>query len=183
MKHVIFLVAILLFSIIAKAQEFLGDVKYSVLAPAEFIRFHPGWILMDGGATQESKDIFEHSKLHDSLGVITLPDGRGVFIRGMNENRNKDSGDADGNREIGKFQYDAFQGHYHKSYMNKEANAKNDAGWGVTTKSDPKNDPISDSPNWEPTREPISDGKHGAPRISSETRSRNIPLYIYIKVN
>ena len=79
----------------------IGDVKYSILKPAEFIKENgKGWILMDGRQITKSS-------LYKKYGYEKAFDARGVFIRGMNLDRNDDFSDPDGNRHIGSQQDDA----------------------------------------------------------------------------
>src|SRR5476649_838131 len=107
------LLMLLLFFIVklGYSQETIGDVKYSILPPAQFLKASHGWILLDGGASSQA--LFIKSDLHLKYGVNTLPDARGLFIRGMNEGRDGKSGDPDGNRPVGNPQTDVFKQHHH----------------------------------------------------------------------
>ncbi|KAB7728619.1 hypothetical protein F5984_17410 [Rudanella paleaurantiibacter] len=100
----------------------VGDVVHSILAPADFYRMHggmdpygePKWRLMTGQLLSANTDL---RKLFSSqlINGTNLPDARGVFLRGMNEDRSTGSGDAAGNRGIGTYQSDEFKAHNHRT--------------------------------------------------------------------
>lgn len=86
--------------IVANGSGTLGDVKYSILAPTEFQKLNGNeWSLMDGQS-------IVGTKLSQMTGRSALPDARGMFIRGMNANREFPFGDLDGNRPVGSEQTD-----------------------------------------------------------------------------
>jgi len=60
----------------------IGDVKYSVLKPADFIDDNPGWVLMDGRAYEDS----DYARI---TGKNRIPDAQNQFIRGMAKNYEK----------------------------------------------------------------------------------------------
>jgi len=104
------------------------------------------------------------SQLCQYTGVCTLPDARGVFIRGMNVNRSRDTGDPSGNRPVGNFQNDEFKSHSH-SYVN--------AGvWARSWKGDDSGPKTAHKQQGDTSK-----------RGGVETRPRNIALYTYIKIN
>lgn len=86
--------------IVANGSGTLGDVKYSILAPTQFQKLNGNeWRLMDGQS-------IVGTKLSQMTGKSALPDARGMFIRGMNANREFPFGDLDGNRPVGSEQND-----------------------------------------------------------------------------
>jgi hypothetical protein len=86
--------------IVPNSSGTLGDVKYSILAPTEFQKLNGNeWKLMDGQS-------IVGTKLSQMTGRSALPDARGMFIRGMNANREFPFGDLDGNRPVGSEQND-----------------------------------------------------------------------------
>jgi len=106
----------------------------------------------------------------DGSTTFNLPDMRGQFPRGWDNNRGIDSG-----RVIGSSQLDQFQGHWHST---------NDGFTG--TSGAPYNKPFAgtggDTAN--PTfyaRTVVQDGINGTPRIGTETRPRNVALMFCIK--
>ena len=153
----------------AKDIGAIGDVKYSILPPLKFRAENgDGWILMDGGNSLETAARFDTSALHKNLQIPTLPDARGVFIRGINGNRDKSTGDEDSNRNAGDPQQDMVGPHSHEVPP---------IGWVGDifhySLQGPGNVFLAPNPNSSRTK--LNDG--------TETRPRNIALYIYIKVN
>jgi hypothetical protein len=162
----LFIIAIYIMAFTGKTAEepsTIGDVRYSVLDPKKFMALNPGWVLMDGGAATPAQ--FNSSRLHTELGMEKMPDGRGVFIRGMNEGRK----DGDLNRQVGTLQLDMLAKHQHeiKFQLTKEGpqaltldkirgGEANNSGFGQTFSE-------------------IAGGE--------ETRPKNIALYTYIKIN
>ncbi|MGN6178622.1 MAG: hypothetical protein ACTHNW_05545 [Mucilaginibacter sp.] len=124
------------------------------------------------------------------LGIATAPDLRGRFLRGLNLfysigepggfDINKANPD-DPNRdwEVGTYQDDAFQGHWH------------DKRWSDGPASrgrEPNNTEDNNQHNGFYSTEltiidPITDGRNGIPRTSNETRPKNVAVYYYIKIN
>lgn len=162
----------------------LGDVKYSVLAPEEFIAQNgKGWILLDDKATEK----LANSDL-GRLGVVPrLPDARGVFIRGANMGRDTLSGDAEATRLPLSSQADAFQGHFHHlsgpvdCHDAQTVQAKTLVATGMGHSEISEKGARLDTRNY--INNAKTDGVNGEPRISSETRPKNIALYTYIKIN
>jgi hypothetical protein len=116
---------------------------------------------------------------------VTVPDLRGVFLRGMESKINiagtaTDYVGRDSLRTAGDFQGDAFQGHQHSP--GNIANLGSIFGSGSEganvlrikyNPTDIQNTVIGP---------PIADGTNGAPRTSSETRPKNVSVYWYVKV-
>lgn len=144
----------------------VGEVRYSVLKPEQFIHLYgKSWVLMDG------RNI-NGTNLFDLTKSDVLPDGRGVFIRGANAKRDFQSGDPDGDRAIGSYQSDALRSHTHE-YSDAhfaEVNAGNAGLQG--------NQGNSDFDNGRCTTNQTT-----APFGGLETRPKNIALYCYVKVN
>ncbi|OQP38617.1 hypothetical protein A4H97_17995 [Niastella yeongjuensis] len=140
----------------------LGNVQYSVLEPAVFRQVNgEGWVLMDGRNIQDS-ELFRLS------GLTILPDARGLFLRSMNEGRDVNQGDADGNRAIGNYQADAFKSHAHQI---SPAHAVMDNDLGTNG--------CEGGHDVRYGRSVMSSSEYGG----LETRPRNISLYLYIKIN
>lgn len=170
----------------ATSNGVLGDIKYSILAPEDFQRLNgTEWVLLDGQPIQENWDLYrEVFKKYSRTDVNNpyselinpqknnLPDARGVFLRGMNYGRGIDTGNVEGDKKVGYYQFDAFQGHKFPltqitSEEGKGFDWKFEGGY-----NDYRKKYISG---------PIDDG-HGTPRVDRETRPRNIVVYIYVKV-
>lgn len=165
----------------------LGDVKYSVLDPTEFAKQNgPGWVLLSGTSLKEVDSMYQSSALKGIIQIPSLPDARGVFIRGMNEGRSIDSGDVDGgdDRKVGSFQRDAFASHNHEIYAGVDGQKRRimaslgwSGGWGNQGNVSPVH--AEKVPNTVNESGLISIRNSGG----TETRPRNIALYVYIKIN
>ena len=80
-------------------------------------------------------------------------------------------------RTIGSYQEDAFQGHWHREY------SRGGKGPYYRLGGDPNaNSGLHNSFDIQVTREAISDGEHGDPRIASETRPKNAAVNYIIKI-
>lgn len=141
----------------------IGDVIYSILPPDQFQKEHgDGWDLLDGSPLKESDAIKRY------YSPANLPDGRGVFIRSMNMNRDPSAGDQDGNRaHVGDYQRDGLKKHTHPIPIVDF--------WGAGNVYLPAIAPRNPDPNRA--------GSEVNPDGIDETRPRNIALYLYVKVN
>lgn len=136
----------------------IGDVKYSVLNEIKFREVNgDGWILM------KQQDI-SNTTLCRETGYCTLSDARGVFIRGMNSDRERDTGDPEGNRPVGEYQSDMLQKHDH--------GYSTGGIWNRSWRGD------DSGPKTAYAKSSVTTATGG-----SETRPRNIALYVYIKIN
>lgn len=152
----------------------VGDVVHSVLRPTDFQRLHgTGWMLMNGSTLPINADLrlFQASLTDPNVKFTSVPDARGVFLRGMNEGRATSTGDAAGDKNIGVYQSDMVGSHSHTSVMRTYT-----ANW---VSGGPVPALEAQSPIPSQGRNPVTIGPDGGP----ETRPRNIALYIYIKVN
>lgn len=148
----------------------IGDVKYSVLDPVKFREINGnGWVLLNGAS-------IEASELAAYAGLSKLPDASGVFIRGMNFQRDPAIGDESGNRLVGEYQADSFQGHKHFAETNIALTL------GVQASNSPRQRVTVTGANAVETEGKL-DGGFGVPKIAKETRPRNIALYTYVKIN
>ena len=149
----------------AQNDGFVGDIVASSLTELQFqTQRSNSWILMDGRGVTGSK--------YNSLtGNTTIPDARGQFLRGKNNGRIDGKENPDGDLALGTQQSDAMQGHRHtySAVMNgpdRTQGTVNPGNVGTGTTSDP-----------------VTDGTHGTPRTASETRSKNITVNYFIKIN
>lgn len=92
----------------------VGEVRTSLLAPAEFLNLYgPDWAPLDG-QNVSSKAIAPHlpPELRTEEGVF-LPDARGRFLRMINHGATAAAGDPAGERHVGNYQADAVGSHAH----------------------------------------------------------------------
>ncbi|QNR83025.1 tail fiber protein [Pedobacter riviphilus] len=125
-----------------------------------------------------------NSKFQILTSQINVPDLRGMFVRGLNifdpyqpvPAVTKEKSDPD-TRVVGGYQSDSFQGHKHLD--------KDNVGVLISEKQAP-NTPRQRY-TVEGTAAVNTEGRipagYGDPRISTETRPKNISVYYYIKIN
>lgn len=140
----------------------VGTVVSSLLSPNTFYQqanrdaATPTWLLADG--RNASGTLYANL-----LGKPTLPDLRGMFLRGLNADRKDGQQDPDGaNREAGDYQADLFGAHSHRYGDSSQA------GSGSANAFDAR---------------PKNLGYETEKTGGTETRPRNVAVYYYIKVN
>ena len=145
----------------------IGTVIYNILEPGVFLNIPENagkWLEL-----RSDRDIAttELVKLGYWPAGKPIPDGRGVFIRGMNQEQSASIGDPEGNRDIGAWQGDELASHSHS------VSAPMNGGGGTFT-----------FPNTAWSR-PGTQNWGGVAEATGgkETRSRNIALYTYVKIN
>lgn len=176
----------------------VGDVKYSILAPAKFQEFNGDcWILMDGRSIASSK--------LGATGISHVPDGQGVFLRGMDlEEDRKDR--KDNSREfgdpVGKYVEDALKSHQHEYndyyFVEQKRHYTEDNSLQNTSivphgKLRGSGDSDADNDAWQierktayhPEPEVIrpGSGPWGGQRDFGETSPKSISIYTYIRIN
>lgn len=160
-------------SIQQKDTGSIGDIKYSVLPPDKFQEEHgSGWVLMDDKIQLNGSDLFTKH------GITTLPDARGVFIRGLNLTRSDGKGDEfqtenQRARLMGEYQGDGIKKHKHGFSDAWFAEVHCGGGNVLGSKS-------SDSDQARCEYSDNTDEGHGT---LTETRPRNISAYIYVKIS
>lgn len=152
-----------------------------------------GWLLCDGKllSTFNSLYINLYAAIGNAWGgdpniSFNVPDLRGRFMRGVDGIAGNDpdktsrtaiySGGNTGNA-VGSLQGDAFQGHWH--------NITFPQGGGFSSSGYEAyyylpNQPLSRSEDNQ-VRSPVTDGTNGTPKISSETRPKNVNVNYIIK--
>lgn len=183
MKNLIFVLAIissiiLIFAFTTQEEKSIGaigDVKYSVLPPQAFkVENGKGWVLMDDNIP------LENSKLKIIHHIDSVPDARGMFIRGLDKNGKngdvffKEEGRP---RTIQDPQKDAIENHRHaiQAYETSKHAHKDGGSIFITLYADKKHSYRS--------VDRISYGVKEGEKKSTETRPKNIALYVYIKIN
>ena len=157
-----------------------------------------GWLLCDGIAVRRDlyADLFAVIGINwgygDASATFNLPDLRGQFLRGV-ANGNANDPDRDsriaflpgGNTgdNVGTYQLDAFQGHYHRI-----EDSSNNVPLTAFAFSTGSTDRVSfqDISNWDKdthfnARTIYGDGVNGEPRVTSETRPQNAYVNYIIK--
>lgn len=155
-----------------------------------------GWLLCDGSEIEKADkpDLFNAIGWRWGEGsnpdMFKLPDLRGVFLRGVNNDRNDEFADpdletrnpvGDGEKDdVGSYQIDAFQGHWHSNKYSSDHMGYGTSGSGFKSNfSNAYQDNITISVVF--IVDPITDGTHGTPRTSSESRSKNAYVNYIIK--
>ncbi|MBK8801865.1 MAG: hypothetical protein IPN71_07385 [Fibrobacteres bacterium] len=147
----------------------LGSVIGLLIAPA------------GDGYMPGSNSVWLYAAGQGVVNGVTVPDLRGVFLRGMESKINiagtaTDYVKRDSLRTAGDFQGDAFQGHWHS----KQQGVSWLASGSFMIRED--TDPTVNQQSSSIVNDPSEDGTHGAPRTSSETRPKNVSVYWYVKV-
>lgn len=157
----------------------IGDVKYSVLPLAQFQTQNGDcWRLMDGTTLPVG------NALRGLTSWTEVPDARGVFLRSHDDrttaSNEREDPDRDENTAIGTSQQDAIQSHRHLGInrrlfesVNPEIRGFLNTSGSVSISVYPA-DPHDDSGL-------IKTSADNA-RASTETRPKNINLYLYIRV-
>lgn len=145
----------------------VGTIVSSMLTEAEFqgeVGAH--WVLADG------RDV-TGSRYAQLKGISTVPDLRGVFIRGKNNGSDKDD-----ERNLGGYQDDAFQGHRH---LFRNATSSTGGSQNVPVASTTASG--SSNAGTQNILDPVADLTNGSPRTANETRPKNVTVNFFIKIN
>ncbi|WP_236418988.1 phage tail protein [Pseudomonas syringae] len=151
----------------------------------------PGFLVLDGSVKSVSAypDLATFlggafNKGDEGAGNFRLPDSRGEFLRGWDNGRGVDAG-----RAIGSYQLDTFQGHDRNSgWWTADNGSSQRPQRAPGTPAEPPNGRVVENSanNYTPRYEQrvtgyLDDGVNGTPRVSSETRSRNLAVMYCIK--
>lgn len=132
----------------------VGTIMHSLLTEAQFqAQMGIGWVLMNGRS-------ISGSTLSSLTGAVTIPDARGVVLRGKDHGAGKN---PDGDTAIGTYQADAFESHTHQGDNSSITSGANNyfLGTGAAQHRD------------------LVTGSSGG----NETRMKNITVNIFIKIN
>lgn len=95
---------------IVQNQSPVGTIKSSMLTLAQFqAQNGTGWVLADGGSCVGSS----YATL---TGFTTVPDARGLTLRGKNNGRSDGNQNPDGDSTLGTYQADGIGSHNHGTY-------------------------------------------------------------------
>jgi hypothetical protein len=138
----------------------VGDIKYSILTPAQFVMENGDcWVPMDG------RDIIG-SKLEDDYGWDNVPDMSGLFIRAQEfENGADNDPNRTSSNAVGEYQADEFKSHNHQQRYSKVFNRE------------------PDDNEWHTPSGGSIGGANTGNRGGAETRPRNRNFYVYIRVD
>ena len=157
----------------------LGDVKHSILNPAQFASVNGAcWVPMDGRS-------IAGSALATLTSMTNVPDAGGLFVRnqefsgGANQDPDRTSASP-----IATYQDQAFLSHNHgvndsghtHSYTDVSYSNSSDGGGGAFDKAD---DAINNSRTTGSSTTGISIQNTGG----TETRPKNMNLWVYIRIN
>lgn len=158
-----------------------------------------GWLLCDGREIPRSQYSALYEVIADNWGrgnnstTFNIPDLRGTFMRGVNYNSGNDPDSSasidnglDGKRfarysggnvgnKVGSYQLDAFQGHHHKTMASASGTLTNGS------QKIARQNIGGDNQESLITFDPVTDGVHGTPRISVQTRPINVYVNFLIK--
>lgn len=94
-------------ALIRVATGHIGQLVHSMLTLAQFqAQYGTGWVIADGTSCTGTA-------YASMTGATTLPDARGVVIRGKNNGRADGKQNPDGELALGTFQTDQFASHSH----------------------------------------------------------------------
>lgn len=163
----------------------IGHIVSAMLTESQFRAIHgAGWALADSRST-----VFGVSVSLTKYGIITgatsLPDLRGVVLRGKNNSRSDGNQNPAGERSLGDFENDQMQGHRHSMDI------ANDAGTLLSTRNyilGYTNPGGSITGPWlapanQGIKDPTTDNTNGIPRTGLETRMKNVTVNYFIKIN
>ena len=169
----------------------LGDVKYSILNPAQFAAVNGScWVPMDGRS-------IANSKLVAYIGSNNIPDGSGLFLR-MQEFNNLNNYDPDRNTEspIGTIQNGAVKTHGHSISETAHSHTYYDTRSGTATAytyiaagqtghqaADDAGLNDIDLDDLSRTTGSAAIGATLNATGTSETRPKNLNFWIYVRVN
>lgn len=176
----------------------LGDVKYSILNPTQFATVNGDcWVPMDGR-------IITGSKLATLLGITTIANAGGLFLRGQDFSNSNNDPDRTSASTIATLQDQAFLSHNHSATADgSHAHSINDPGHThAWTHGQEGDDSGNGKSNNEFTLAPgtvagaigssttdisiNSAGSHShtiGNNGGSETRPKNLNLWTYIRIN
>ena len=146
-----------------------------------------GSLLCDGASYLRSAYPQLFAVIGTAFGTVdathfNVPDLRGLFPRGVDAGSGRDpdaatrtalvTGGASGNN-VGSYQTDAFQGHWHHGYLQPlELGGSGQGGTGWTDNNTEFSRMV---------RDPMTDGTNGTPRTTTETRPKNVYVNYVIK--
>jgi hypothetical protein len=156
----------------------IGDIRQSLLTESQFQALNgAGWVLLDGRS-------ISGSALATLTGITTLPDGRGVVLRGKNNGRSTSTGNPDGDLALGFAQTDQNLAHGHEITSDAHTGGGNENLPAAFNQGYPTNGlgPRSFVASVGPRNIPY--GRLLAASVGgNEARMRNITVNTFIRIN
>lgn len=148
----------------------IGEIKASMMTLAQFqAQFGTNWVLANG-------DSATGTAYATITGFTTLPDARGVALRGKNNGRADGNQNPAGDLALGTFEGDQFQGHTPNNISSSQVTPSGGTmGWMTGNGNGGTQTAVNATL--------VSDGVNGTPRIGSETRIKSVVVNYFIKVN
>lgn len=152
----------------------IGEVVASMLTEEQFMAIGNNgyWVLADG------REIGSNNEYFRVTNKTKVPDLRGVFLRGANNGRTGTNGNPE-DKELGQFQKDAFQGHKHKTTKS-FLHPIGQGGMTTTNINGADNDKFSELST---VMSGYANDGNGNPRVTNETRPKNVTINFFIKIN
>lgn len=168
-------------SAVAVDSSPIGHIISAMLDEPQFRAIHgSGWILADGRSTGVGA-----SKYGALTGNTSVPDLRGMVLRGKNNGRADGSQNPAGDNALGTFENDVLQGHKHIGPVGVTGGAAVNPGANINVQY---TNTGSASTQWDGTGNNVyytdslnSSGR--GPQIGNETRMKNITVNHFIKIN
>ena len=156
----------------------IGDIKQSMLHNDEFVAIHGDcWEQMNNNIPLSGTDLGNHIINIGVRSYTQIPDASGRVLRS----------EGGLSSSLGATQEDAFQGHGHDFYAGDTSSGfnhlstqdqialANNAGNRVLKSTRSGAQDIINSPT--------DDGTNGTPRVANETRSKNLTVNMFVKIN
>ncbi len=170
----------------------VGTVLSSIIRPELFYSLNnkkSQWVLADGRNV-------EGSRYHVSTSQNVVPDMRGLFLRGVNENRSDSFSDRDLNRKVGSVQQEQIKYHIHalegvwKEDLISEETVSSSNGFGFNDifyrgiKGLNPNKALNES-SKSSLDQKVRESSMGytLPTGDIETVPNNVAVYYYVKIN
>lgn len=156
----------------------IGEIKASMMTLVQFqAQFGTNWVLANGGSAIGTK-------YATITGNVTLPDCRGMSLRGKNNGRADGNQNPDGDVALGTMQLDSMQNHAHP--LGFDIGTKNQGSDSLGNSGTRFANGSTGSANgtFQPYLSgPTLDAGNGAPRVAGETRMKNVTVNYFIKVD
>lgn len=159
----------------------IGTIIASMCTQSEINQQLPSWATSTGPGTwvlANGQDV-TGSQYQFITGNTTVPDLRGIYIRGKNNGRSDGNQNPAGDLALGTFENDQMQGHWHHA-RGQAVDVQN--GTGATIDIYNKDNTVNYNADDRVTTA-VTDGVNGTPRLGAETRVKDVTINYFIRVN